>query len=98
MQIGVLPTIGKTLNDMVKHNTQKEGDHVGLPIIGKGMKRKTTYIFTKLEKSKQNLADFQDSDFEVPIYNLWTFATLFATLFATKTFETIVNTVYYAES
>ncbi len=34
----------------------------------------TTKIFAGLEKSYKNLADFQDNDFEVPIYNLWTFA------------------------
>ena len=30
--------------------------------------------FTGLEKSYKNLANFQDSEFEAPIYNVWTFA------------------------
>lgn len=30
--------------------------------------------FTRLEKVNKNLAEFQDSEFETPIYNVWTFA------------------------
>jgi len=33
----------------------------------------TTDIFTKLEKNPKNLANFQDNEFEVPIYNVWAF-------------------------
>ncbi len=34
----------------------------------------TTRKFTEMEKSVKLLANFQDSEFEVPIYNVWTFA------------------------
>lgn len=38
------------------------------------VKEVTTDIFTKLEKNPKNLANFQDSEFDMPIYNVWTFA------------------------
>jgi ParB-like chromosome segregation protein Spo0J len=40
----------------------------------KSIYEQTTYLLTELEKSKQLLANFQDSEFETPIYNVWTFA------------------------
>jgi DNA modification methylase len=40
----------------------------------KSIYEETTYQITDLEKSKQLLCNFSDSDFEPPIYNVWTFA------------------------
>lgn len=38
------------------------------------IRRQTTDIYTDLEKSRKILANFQDAEFETPIYNIWTFA------------------------
>lgn len=45
-----------------------------LKISVQPVKDVTADIFTKLEKNLKLLANFQDSDFEIPIYNVWTFA------------------------
>lgn len=42
-------------------------------LSGKSIYEETTYLITDLEKSKQLLADFSDSDYEPPIYNIWSF-------------------------
>ena len=39
----------------------------------KTIRNETTGIFTKLENFRKNSAEFQDSEFEVPIYNVWAF-------------------------
>lgn len=39
----------------------------------KTIERETMDIYTNLEKSPKNLADFADTDFEPPLYNIWSF-------------------------
>lgn len=53
------------------YTMQEIADEIGMPhqTVSDSLPKITT-----LEKSAKNLAGFQDSEFEIPIYNVWTFA------------------------
>ncbi len=53
------------------YTMQEIADAVG---VHKDSVSETCRKFAELEKSDKNLANFQDSEFETPIYNVWTFA------------------------
>lgn len=79
---GYLTDIDKQLREQRKakifdmylagYTTEEIADATGVTKMT--ISEQTCKIFPELEKSYKNLADFQDTDFEPPIYNIWNFA------------------------